>query len=91
MYGLSVIWPTASVQDEARRGLAQLRRILLPHALGHARGEGVQRVAAWGATVRGTYPTPEAGTRTQYVLYVGPWGRAALCVRYVPNAGGWYA
>ena len=45
----------------------------------------------WGATVRGTYPTPEAGTRTQYVLYVGPWGRAALCVRYVPNAGGWYA
>ena len=46
MYGLSVIWPTASVQDEARRGLAQLRRILLPHALGHARGEGVQRVAA---------------------------------------------
>ena len=45
----------------------------------------------WGATVRGTYPTPEAGTRTQYVLYVGPWGQAALRLRYVHNAGGWYA
>ena len=45
----------------------------------------------WGATVRGTYPTPEAGTRTQYVLYVGPWGEAALRLRYVHNAGGWYA
>ena len=45
----------------------------------------------WGATVRGTYPTPEAGTRTPYVQYVGPWGRAALCVRYVPNAGGRHA
>ncbi len=45
----------------------------------------------WGATVRGTYPMPEAATHTRYVLYVGPWGRAALCVRYVPNAGGWYA
>ena len=41
----------------------------------------------WGATVRGTYPTPEAGTRTQYVLYVGPWGQAALRLRYVPNGG----
>ena len=46
---------------------------------------------AWVATVRGTYPTPEAGTRTQYVLYVGPWGQAALRLRYVHNAGGWYA
>ena len=45
----------------------------------------------WGATVRGTYPTPEAGTRTPYVQYVGPWGQAALRLRYVPNAGGWYA
>ena len=27
----------------------------------------------WGATVRGTYGTAVAGTRTQYVLYVGPW------------------
>ena len=47
--------------------------------------------ATWGATVRGTYPKPEAGTRTQYVLYVGPWGQATLCLQYVPNAGGWYA
>ena len=48
-------------------------------------------VAAWGATVRGTYGTAVAGTRTPYVQYVAPWGQAALCVRYVPNAGGWYA
>ena len=45
----------------------------------------------WGATVRGTYPTPEAGTCTQYVQYAGPLGQAALRLRYVPNAGGWYA
>ena len=45
---------------------------------------------AWGATVLGTYGTAEAGTRTPYVQYVGPWGQAALCARYVPNAGGWY-
>ena len=48
-------------------------------------------VVAWGATVPGTYPTPEAGTRTPYVLYGGPWGQAALRLRYVHNAGGWYA
>ena len=46
----------------------------------------VQQQQAWGATVRGTYPTPEAGTRTQYVLYVGPWGQAALRLRYVASA-----
>ena len=46
---------------------------------------------AWGATVRGTYGTAEAGTRTQHVQYAGPWGQAAPRVRYVPNAGGWYA
>ena len=45
---------------------------------------------AWGATARGTYSTAEAGTRTPYVQYVGLWGQAALCVRYVPNAGGWH-
>ena len=45
----------------------------------------------WVATVRGTYPTPEAGTRTPYVQVRGALGQAALCVRYVPNAGGWYA
>ena len=48
-------------------------------------------IIAWGATVRGTYGTPEAGTCTPYVQYVGPWGQAALRVRYVPNAGGGYA
>ena len=35
-----------------------------------------------------TYPTPEADPRTPYVQYRG---QAALRVRYVPNAGGWYA
>ena len=42
----------------------------------------------WGATVRGTYGTAEAGTRTQYVQYAGPWGQAALRLRYAPNAYG---
>ena len=37
-------------------------------------------------TVRGTYGTAEAGTRTQYVQYVAPWGQAALRVRYVHHA-----
>ena len=41
--------------------------------------------------MRGPYRTPEAGTRRQYVRYVGPWGLAALRLRYVPNAGGWHA
>ena len=57
----------------------------------HVPRAGELRRATWGATVRGTYPTPEAGTRTLYVLYVGAWGQAALRLRYVPNAGGWYA
>ena len=48
-------------------------------------------VLTWGARVRGTYGAPEAGTRNQYVLSVGPWEQAALRVRYVHNAGGWYA
>ena len=52
--------------------------------------EQLARVA-WGATVRGKYRTPEAGTRTPYVQYVGPWGQAALRLRYVHYAGGWYA
>ena len=42
----------------------------------------------WGARVRGAYGTAEAGTRTQYVQYVGPWGQAALRLRrYVHKAG----
>ena len=44
-----------------------------------------------GATVRATYGTAEAGTRTQYVQYAGLRGQAALRPRYVPNAGGCYA
>ena len=46
---------------------------------------------AWGATVRGTYGTAEAGTRTQCVQYARPWAQAALRLQYVPNAGGGYA
>ena len=51
----------------------------------------LRSTSTWGGTVRGTYPTPEAGTRTPYVQVRGALGQAALCVRYVPNAGGWYA
>ena len=32
-------------------------------------------------TGHGLHRTAEAGTRTQYVLYVGPWGQAALRLR----------
>ena len=60
---------------------------------------GVSRPSTWGATVRGTYRTPEAGTRTQYVQYVAPWGKppcaSGTCTTreagtrslYVPNGG----
>ena len=47
--------------------------------------------ARLGSMVRGTCGTAEAGTRTQYVPYAGPWGQVALRLRYVPNVGGWYA
>ena len=40
-----------------------------------------EAIGTWGATTRGTYGTAEAGTRTQYVQYVGPWGQAALRLR----------
>ena len=39
------------------------------------------------ATVRGTYGTPVATTRSPYVQYVGPWGPATLRLRHVPNGG----
>ena len=29
----------------------------------------------------------EDGTCTRYVQYVGPWGQAALRLRYVPHGG----
>ena len=56
-------------------------------------------VSTWGATVPGTYPTPEAGTCTPYVQYVGPGGKppcasgtyptreAGTRSLYVPNGG----
>jgi len=51
------------------------------------------RVQAWVATrlplgchganrVRGAYGMPEAGTRTPYVQYVGPWWQVALRLWY---------
>ena len=49
------------------------------------------RLVAWGPTVRGMYGTPVAGARSQYVQYLGPCVHATLRLRYVPNAGGWYA
>ena len=55
------------------------------------RSWSAQPLYTWGATVRGTYGTPVAGTRTRCVQYAGPWGQAALRLRYVPSAGGWYA
>ena len=60
---------------------------------------GQARLATWGATVPGTYPTPEAGTCTPYVQYVGPGGKppcasgtyptreAGTRSLYVPNGG----
>ena len=50
----------------------------------------LEELTIWVATVRSAYGTAEAGTRTPYVQYVGPWGQAALRLRYLPNAGGWY-
>ena len=47
--------------------------------------------AAWGATARGTYRTPAAGTRAQHVQCVGRWGQAALRLTLVQYARGWYA
>ena len=38
---------------------------------------------------RGGYAYQTSGTRTQYVQYTGPWGQAALRLRY--DTGGWYA
>ena len=54
------------------------------------RTRGVKQ-RTWAATVRGTYGTAEAGTRTQYAQYAGAWGQATLRLWYVPNAGGLYA
>ena len=82
----------AGARPVARQSLAAE----LAHEHMHVLGDDVlddEQLAgvAWGATVRGTYRTAEAGTRTPYVQYAGPWGQAALrALRYVPNAGGWF-
>jgi len=55
-----------------------------------SRRQRAERIHTWGATVRGTYGTPEAGTRAPYVQYARPWGQAALRLWYVHYAGGWY-
>ena len=64
--------------------------------LGLGLGVGIGRClrwtkAAWGATARGTYRTPAAGTRAQHVQCVWPWGQAALRLTLVQYARGWYA
>ena len=65
-----------------------------PGSTGGRCAQASRRAGRWRPGVitreRGAYRTAEAGTRTQYVQYVGPWGQAALRLRYVPNAGGWY-
>ena len=48
-------------------------------------------LSAWGATVRGTYRTPDVGYAYVPSMYAGPWGQAALRLQYVSNAGGRYA
>ena len=78
-------------RGERERGDVAARQVRQEAARQHERARLHHELPTWGATVRGTYRTPEAGTRTQYVLYVGPWGQAALRLRYVHNAGGWYA
>ena len=45
----------------------------------------------WCHGIRGTYSTAEAGTRAACVQCVGPREQAALRLRYVRHAGGWYA
>ena len=85
--GLQLVQQTGMAPDHRPLEQARLRLRVAPREACAAS----RRACTWGATVRCTYQTPKAGTRTQYVLYVGPWGQAALCVRYVPNAGGWYA
>ena len=82
---------TQAVQMRMRRAVRVSVRLFESISLRISTSSPICCGSSWGATVRGTYPTPEAGTRTQYVLYVGPWGQAALRLRYVHNAGGWYA
>ena len=66
-----------------------MQKVGLPHQGGSAAALCNQLRLAFAAG--GAHGTAEAGTRTQCVQCVGPWGQAALRLRYVPNAGGWYA
>ena len=64
-----------------------------------SRRQRAERIHTWGATVRGTCGTAEAGTCTQYVQYAGPGGKppcasgtypareAGTRSLYVPNGG----
>ena len=79
-------WPT--LMRRSHRALSTPRTVALPSASERSSGMGTE-VAPGVATVRCPYRPPKAGT--QYVLYVGPWGQAAVRLRYVRNAGGWYA
>ena len=77
------------VHEEARHRLVPRLRGGMQRALAHThwlRAPGVPRYAYPVRTVRGaTVRAPST-----YSAW-GPWGQAALCLRCVPNAGGWYA
>ena len=66
-----------------------------PGSTGGRCAQASRRAGRWRPGVitreRGAYRTAEAGTRNQYVQYVGPWAQAALRLLYVHNAGGRYA
>ena len=76
--------------SEATAG-ARTSALSASSTLAQTPGAAFSSVRTWGGAARSKYGTPVAGTRTQYVQYAGPWGQAALRLRYVPNAGGWYA
>ena len=63
-------WPT--LMRRSHRALSTPRTVALPSASERSSGMGTE-VAPGVATVRCTYRPPKAGT--QYVLYVGPWGK----------------
>ena len=91
-----------STHDGARGGWCQGARLAesSPRPQAHSVGRSAlqprrqpQRLAlalalTWGATVRGTHGTTEAGTRAPVRTARGSPGPAALCLWYVQYAGG---
>ena len=69
-----------------------------PGSTGGRCAQASRRAGRWRPGVitreRGAYRTAEAGTRNQYVQYVGPWAQAALRLRFLtvpPCASGTYS